>query len=74
MINSKFVVPLSSMRVSQCLFCRHAQANNTCEAFPKGIPQQILDNRILHNRPYPGDHNIQFEPEKGVENMSFEPL
>jgi len=37
---------------------------NTCEAFPSGIPQPILDGENDHKKPYEGDNGIQFEPIK----------
>jgi len=33
----------------------------TCKAFPKRIPQEILDGKNLHLKPVEGDHGIQFE-------------
>ncbi len=32
-----------------------------CDAFPKGIPDEIAYGDNLHLKPYPGDHGIQFE-------------
>lgn len=33
----------------------------TCDAFPAGIPREILENRADHRKPYPGDRGIHFE-------------
>ena len=33
----------------------------TCDAFPDGIPKEILDGTVSHMKPYPGDHGIQYE-------------
>ena len=54
-----------------CMYCKHVgeerktRANGEpylpCAAFPDGIPDEILSDRIKHDRPYPGDHGIQFE-------------
>ena len=39
--------------------------NAKCEAFPKGIPQRILNNDVDHAEPLKGDNGVQFEPIKG---------
>jgi hypothetical protein len=45
-----------------CLACVHLRPGLTCGAFPDRIPVAILDGRVDHRQPYPGDHGIQFEP------------
>jgi len=45
-----------------CDLCKHARENDTCDAFPDGIPEAILTGDFDHTTPYPGDHGIQFEP------------
>jgi hypothetical protein len=34
---------------------------NSCDAFPDGIPDEIWTGKNDHKKPYPGDHDIQFE-------------
>lgn len=49
-----------------CNHCRHYRRRlagpATCDAFPEGIPREILTARHMHTSPYPGDHGIRFEP------------
>lgn len=49
---------------SQCALCRHLDAFNplVCKAFPEGIPFKISKNKFVHDKPYPGDNGIRFEP------------
>ncbi len=47
-----------------CTSCAHLNRtadNNTCGAFPEGIPEEILTNQHDHHTPYPGDQGIRFE-------------
>lgn len=39
----------------------------TCEAFPKGIPEEIARGDVDHRGPYPGDHGIRYEDDYGLE-------
>jgi hypothetical protein len=48
---------------ANCFECRHLHEDQqTCDAFPDGIPTALLFLDETHDRPYPGDHGIQFEP------------
>jgi hypothetical protein len=57
------------IRTSPCGSCKHfrlgvkvVEGQPTCDAFPDGIPDEILFGRNRHREPYPGDHGIQHEP------------
>lgn len=59
--------------ISQCSVCTRFHKENhdgeTCDAFPNGIPDEILWNEVSHIKAYPGDNGLRFEQEEG----SFEP-
>ena len=46
-----------------CNTCKHFINNTlTCKAFPERIPNDILDGKANHKKPFEGDHGIQYEP------------
>ena len=45
-----------------CLNCKNRISVNTCLAFPKQIPAEILDGINNHTRAVKGDNGIRFEP------------
>lgn len=50
----------------QCNDCKHfidvKNGKPICKAYKDGIPEEIGSNRVIHNKPYPGDAGIIFEP------------
>jgi len=47
----------------ECGICKHIHHGmTTCDAFPNGIPEEILWGGRSHQSPYPGDGGIQFKP------------
>jgi len=34
---------------------------DVCTAFPEGIPTEFRVGKVLHTKPYPGDHGIQYD-------------
>jgi hypothetical protein len=50
-----------------CNRCKHYRPlapGATCDAFPNGIPDSILDGEEDHKEPIRGDNGIQFKPIK----------
>jgi hypothetical protein len=49
------------MATEQCTTCKWFRVSNqTCAAFPEGIPPEILNGAVDHTQPYPGDHGIRY--------------
>lgn len=47
----------------QCNGCIHFHKHSGgCDAFPEGIPKEIILGKHDHHYPYEGDHGILFEP------------
>ena len=45
-----------------CYECKHLNEDeDTCEAFPEGIPLPIFIGEVRHDEPYNGDSGIRFE-------------
>jgi len=44
-----------------CMWCvRFRDDDGSCEAYPDGIPDEIIMNQWDHRKPKPGDHGLQF--------------
>jgi hypothetical protein len=46
-----------------CSDCKHLHDDLgfKCDAFPEGIPDEIITGGFIHKKPFPGDNGIQFE-------------
>jgi hypothetical protein len=45
-----------------CVNCQRLFAGWQCEAFPSGIPDEIIANEFDHRQPHEGDGGLLFEP------------
>ena len=43
-----------------------------CDAYPKGIPDEILDNDVDHREPVAGDKGLRFEPVAGFTDADMD--
>ncbi len=50
-----------------CLRCIRLLDEDTCQAFPEGIPDEIWLSGHDHREPFKGDGGLQFEPRAGVD-------
>ena len=48
----------------QCWVCVHLEdgPSMTCKAYPKGIPDALLNGVASHSKPYKGDGGIRWKP------------
>ena len=53
-------------RLSDCTICKYYLSTKICSAFPDGIPEEILNGKVSHEEPYPGDNGYQFIPIEGM--------
>jgi len=53
----------NSEQITICIGCKHLSNELRCNAFPDGIPAEILNNKNDHSKPLPGQQNdFVFEP------------
>ena len=43
-----------------------------CDAYPEGIPDEILDNKVDHREPFEGDRGLRFEPIRGLSDADID--
>lgn len=59
----KFAWAEGDLLLTQCVFCsRKKRGENVCDAFPDGIPDEILRNDADHRKPFKGDRGVRFNP------------
>jgi len=56
-----------SINTLQCASCQRFMRDfpgYACEAYPDGIPSEIIHAEHDHRKPFPGDHGLRFKPIK----------
>jgi hypothetical protein len=60
---------MTSVAPPICGGCKHLNRTNPrplldpkCDAFPQGIPWDVLLSKVDHRQPLTGDHGVEFEP------------
>ena len=61
-LGERFTTQAGQADISQCIRCEHNLGGGLCEAYPAGIPDEILTNEHDHREPLAGDNGIRFEP------------
>lgn len=63
MINERFIGKSNEVYIPICDKCIHCIDNKfSCKAFPKGIPDEILDGSFDHTKKHPlQDNDVVFE-------------
>lgn len=47
---------------ASCVSCLCKSRGPVCEAYPDGIPEVILNGKVNHKTPYPGDRGLTYLP------------
>ena len=57
-----------------CLACkRYDPETGACEAYPGGVPEEIIVGNWDHRFPKPGDRGLRFDPKPGSPTMDYWP-
>lgn len=40
-----------------------------CEAYPEGIPEKLIMEEVIHDKPYPGDNGVLFKADRSKEDQ-----
>ena len=56
----RFIGNVSDLVWASCVSCVRKSRGGFCEAYPNGIPTEILDGRVDHFTVFPGDHGLTY--------------
>lgn len=58
----RFVGRIEDLVWASCVSCERKVRGPTCEAYPDGIPEVILNGQVDHKTRFPGDHGLTYLP------------
>ena len=58
----RFVGRVEDLVWASCVSCLRKSRGPVCEAYPDGIPEVILNGKVDHKTPYPGDRGLTYLP------------
>ena len=58
----RFVGRVEDMVWASCVSCERKTRGPICEAYPDGIPEVILNGKVDHKTPFPGDRDLTYLP------------
>ena len=53
---------MTTYAMPMCMFCTRYRNAMTCDAYPDGIPAEIISSEHDHRQPYEGDGGMVFDP------------
>jgi len=56
----RFVGRVEDLVWASCVSCLRKSRGPVCEAYPDGIPEVILNGKVDHKTPYPGDRGLTY--------------
>ena len=67
---------MTGKSLSACFDCGHFRGARiaTCDAFPEQIPERIWSGKFHHDKAFPGDGGILFQPRGTIEFLSVDEL
>jgi excisionase family DNA binding protein len=76
MIDDKSIVSQNPVATAPCYDCKYFRGAKlgTCLAFPDRIPDRIWSGKVHHDRSFPGDQGIRFQPKDLSEFLSISEL